>query len=192
MAVAPEEIGSVIGGHPGHGRAGHALPPPTAAVRLWRRGRGSWRHAPSDPATVLVADFAREDAWTVPAEHSIDDAMVNMGCAAVDALLVERAETVIGLVRAADLQGARSLPLLPAGGVAARRDTRVAQVMVPLSRLPMLEWRSIAASRVHHLLEWARNTRDTHALLMEQLDGVEYVRGLLSREYVGRSLGCAL
>lgn len=192
MAVAPEEIGSVTGGHLDDGRAGTALSADAAAAKLWRRGRDSRRPAPDDPATLLVTDFAREDAWTVLPEHSIDDALLQMSCAAVDALLVERAETVIGLVTCRDVQGPRPLEVLQSGVLAGRREIRVAHVMVPLGRVPTLEWGAVSASRVHHLEAWARNTRDTHALLMEQYGGVEYVRGLLSRAYVGRSLGCPL
>lgn len=192
MAVAPEEIDPGIGGPAPEDRVGTALRPDAAAAKLWRRGRGCARPAPNDPATLLITDFSREDAWTVQAEHSIDQALLHMTCAGVDALLVERSEAVIGLVTAHDVQGPRSLELLQSCGCAARGATRVADVMAPWGRVPVLEWRSIAASRVRHLEEWARNTRDTHALLVQQLDGLDYVRGLISRAFVGRSLGCPL
>lgn len=191
MAVAPEGIDSGIGRHTVHiDPAGTTLRRNPAPAKLWPRERGSARPGPNDPATLLITDFSREEAWRVQAEHSIDDALLQMACAGVDALLVERAETVIGLVTSHDVQGPRSLELLQSCGIAGRGEIRVAQVMAPWGRLPVLDWRSIAASRVRHLEEWARNTRDTHALLMEELDGVEYVRGLLSRAHVGRSLGC--
>ncbi len=78
---------------------------------------------------------------------------------------------------------------MQSSGFASRREIRVGHIMAPWGHAPVLGWRSVSASRVRHLEKWIRNTRATHALLVEQLDGVEYVRGLLSRARIERSLG---
>lgn len=178
MAVAREEIDPAMGGRAAHvdGKAAPAAHPP--APRLWRRGRPIGRFAPNDPATLLITDFSREAAWTVTQERSIDDAQRDMACAGVGALLVVTSEVVIGLVPSEDVQGRRP-----------RGEMQVGHVMTPWGRVPALDWRSISVSRVRHLEEWARNTRATHAFLVEQLDDMEYVRGLLSRAHIERSLG---
>lgn len=143
----------------------------------------------NDPATLLITDFSREQAWTVLEERSIDDAMRDMVCAGVDALLVVRSDIVTGLITSYDIQGRRPLEFLHASGCASRGEIQVCHVMNPWGRVAVLDWRFISGSRVSHVEDWARNTRATHALLMEQVDGIEYVRGLLSRAHVERMLG---
>ncbi len=193
MAVAREEIDSGIGAHGARiDRALTALLAHLPAPKLWRRGCAASRLAPSDPATLLIIDFSREQAWTVQAERPIDDALLDMACAGTDALLVERSETVIGLVTSQDIQGPRPLELLQSCALTERGAICVAHVMIPWGRVPVLDWRTVAASRVRHLQEWARNTRAAHALLVEELEGVEFVRGLICRAHIEHSLGCSL
>lgn len=193
MAVAREEIDSGISAHatlieP----ATTTLLPRSPAPRLWRRGCGPSRLSPNDPATLLITDFSREPAWTVQAEASMDDALVEMACAGTDALLVERLDSVVGLVAYNDLQGPRPLEVVRTCGLAGRAEVRVAHLMIPWGRLSVLDWRSVAVSRVRDVEAWARNTRAAHALLVEELDGVEFVRGLICRKALERSLGCSL
>lgn len=164
--------------------------PPTA--RLWLRGCAASRVAPDDPASLLVTDFSRERAWTVVEERSVDEALREMKCAGVGALLVMRSEIVTGLVTCFDIQGRRPLESLRPSGPASRAEIQVGHVMTPWDRVTVLDWRSISTSRVRHVEEWARNTRATHALLVDKLDGAAYVRGLLSRAHVERSLGRSL
>lgn len=176
-------------------RAGAADPapvghPPTA--KLWLRRCAASRAAPDDPATLLVTDFSRERAWTVVEERSVDEALREMECAGVGALLVMRSEIVTGLVTCFDLQGRRPLDSLRPSAPASRAEIQVAHVMTPWDRVTVLDWRSISTSRVRHVEAWARNTRVTHALLVEQLNDAAYVRGLLSRAHVERSLGWSL
>lgn len=193
MAVAREEIDSAVDARAP--RVGAIAPPLSVrlpAPKLWRRGCDAPRFTPDDPATLLVTDFSREKAWTVSEERSIDDALRDMACAAIGALLVLGCEAVTGLVTAEDIQGRRALQALQSLGFASRREMQVRHVMIPWGRIPVLDWRALATSRVRHVQEWARNTSVAHALLVEQRDGGEYVRGLLSRAHVERSLGCSL
>jgi len=192
MAVVREEIDPATGGLAAPvGRTVPAAAGYPPAPKLWLRSVLP-RLVPDDPATLLITDFSREDAWTVTEERSIDDALRDMACAGIDVLLVVRSEVVIGLVTAEDIQGRRALELLQYSGFTSRGEIRVAHVMSPWGRVPVLDWRSVAASRVRQLEEWARNTRATHALVVDQLDGMEYVRGVLSRGHIERSLGCSL
>jgi hypothetical protein len=193
MAVAREEIDSGISAHATLlDPAATTLLPRGPAPRLWRRGYGHSRLSPSDPATLLITDFSREPACTIQAETSIDDALLEMACAGTDALLVERLDSVVGLVASHDIQGPRPLEVVRACGLAGRAEVRVGHLMIPWARLPVLDWKSVAASRVRDVEEWARNTRAGHALLVEELDGAEVVRGLICRRALERSLGCSL
>ena len=176
-------------------RAGTADSAPTShspTARLWSRGHVASRIAADDPAILLITDFSRERAWTVVEGRSVDEAAREMECAGVGALLVVRSEVVTGLITWLAIQGRRPSEFVGAAGSALRAELQVGDVMTPWDRLTVLDWRAISASRVRHVEEWARNTRATHALLLERLEGNAYVRGLLSRGHVERSLGWSL
>src|SRR6185312_12227758 len=115
-----------------------------------------------------------------------------MECAETGALLVVRSDAVVGLITPHEIQGRRPFELLQPSHCASRAEITVGRVMTPWDRIPVLDWRSISVSRVRHLEQWARNTGATHALLVEPVDGIEYVRGLLSRARMEHSLGVSL
>jgi hypothetical protein len=193
MAVAREEIDSAACARAAHvSGVGPRLTTGLPAAKLWRRGSDAPKIAPDDSAILLVKDFSRENAWTVTEERPIDGALIDMACAETDALLVVRCEMVIGLVTFDDVKEPRSLQVAESAGFASRREMQVRHVMVPWGRIPVLDWRSLIAARARHVEEWGRNTRASHALLVEQIDGSEYVRGLLSRAHLERSFGRAL
>lgn len=193
MAVAGKKFTPASGGR--HARIGgtiHDVAVSRSPARVWRSGSVLPRFAPDDPAVLLISDFSRVKPWTVSGERSIDAALRDMTCAGVGALLVVSADVVMGLVAEEDIEGRRTLDLLRYSGFGSRSEIRVAHVMSPWGCFPVLDWRSICASRIRHLEEWVRNTRAPHALLVEQRDDAEYVRGLLCREHVERALGCVL
>lgn len=193
MAVAREEIDSAACARAAHvSGVGPPLAAGLPAAKLWRRGSDAPKIAPDDPAILLAKDFSREIAWTVTEERPIDAALCDMACAATDALLVVRCEMVIGLVTFDDVNGPRPPQVAESSGFISRREMQVRHVMVPWGRIPVLDWRSLIASRARHVEEWGRNTRATHALLVEQIDGSEYVRGMISRAHLERSFGRSL
>lgn len=163
-------------------------------VRLWQ-GDCVPRVTGADPATLVITDFSREKPWTVTEERSIGDALRDMVCAGIRSLLVVRADAVCGLVTSYDIERQRLLELQRTSGCIDSGTMQVGQIMTDRYRVPMLDWGRVCGSRMRQLEEWIRmeewlrNTRVSHALIIERRDGVAFVRGLLSRTRVERSLG---
>lgn len=88
---------------------------------------------PNDPALLIVTDFSREHAWTVAEDRAIDDALRDMICAGVRALLVMRNDAVTGLITSYDIE-----PRGPPAGVqaadSARIKAQVVDIMTPWVR----------------------------------------------------------
>ncbi len=168
--------------------AGTAAAAQRGLAKLWPRGPAP-SVAPDDPAMLIITDFAREQVWTASEERSIDDALCDMMCAGVRALLVMRDDVVTGLITSYDIEGRRPPEYLQADASGPPAVIQVGHIMTPWDLVPTLEWRSVCALRVRQLEEWAGNTRATHALIVEQRDSLVLVRGLLSRTRLERAVG---
>lgn len=191
--VARKVVGPVmvIGGR--GARIAGAGPPSigcSAVARLWMPGCSAPQVAPDDPAVLLITDFTHKQPWTITEERSIDDALRDMVCAGVQALLVVRAGTVTGLITFCDIQGQRPSDL-PADSNW-RIEMRVDNVMTKSDRIPTLAWRSVCGARVRQIEEWVKNTRARYALVIEHIGGTTFVRGLLCRTSIERALGRSL
>lgn len=191
--VAREVVGPVmvIGGRGARiGGAGPASIGYSAVARLWMPGCSAPQVAPDDPAVLLITDFTRKQPWTITEERSIDDALRDMVCAGVQALLVVRAGIVTGLITCCDIQGQRPSDLTTDSNW--RVEMHVGNVMTKSDRIPTLAWRSVCGSRVRQIEQWVRNTRATYALVIEHIGGTAFVRGLLSRTSIEHALGRSL
>lgn len=162
----------------------------SSVPRLWPRASALPRVTPADPATRIVTDFAHHRPLTVTEDRSIDDALREMACAGIRALLVVRQELVVGLISSYDIEGRRPLELLRSSPGTGRGEIAVGHVMTPWDRIPTLDWQSVCAARVRQIEAYFRNTGAMHVVLVERWgDGGPFVRGLLSRKRLERELG---
>jgi len=152
--------------------------------------------APSDAALHAVTDFQREYPITVPANHSIDEALEDMIRLRVHALLVTEHEPdcderhIIGLVTSNDIHRARarrgSIGAADCGGP---MNICVADVMTPREELPLVKYDSLKSLTALDLHEMFQGTGLTHLLVVEiRDDGSVLVRGLLSRATLAKRL----
>src|SRR5690242_5788877 len=81
----------------------------SSAPKLWPRASALPGVTPGDPAIRVVTDFAHHHPLTITEDRSIDDALREMACAGVRALMVVRQECVIGLISSYDIEGRRPL-----------------------------------------------------------------------------------
>jgi CBS domain containing-hemolysin-like protein len=148
------------------------------------------RLAVTDPALQVVTDFVLEQPATVPADHSIDEALREMIRAGVRALLVVRDEVVTGLITSYDIQGERPLQFLAESGYRRHDEIEVGHIMTPWERVTTLDWQALGRARVADLVAFFRATAATHVVVSEFRDqGGTVVRGLISRTRLERRLG---
>ncbi len=167
--------------------ASHGAPPrpvrPTAALRAV---------TPTDAAVAVMTDFAHEHPITVTESRRIEDALEDMICFGVRALLVLREDTVSGLITSYDIQGERPLKFLQSSTYTRHDEVQVGHVMTPWDQVPVLDWEDVRGACVAEVLEVFRTSEATHLVVLQKERGDGWlVRGLMSRTRLDRQLAGA-
>jgi hypothetical protein len=179
------------------GGAVAVLPIPTAAAsrrfEYQRQGRppqSPGRALPAEPAARVMTDFMRDLPITVAADRPIDEALRDMMAAGIRALLVVRADSVMGLITSYDIQGERPLQFLAASGFSRHDEIAVGHIMTPWIEVPKLDMAWVSGARVADVDQHFQRTFVSHFAVIERGGGgEEIVRGLFSRTRIDRQLG---
>jgi CBS domain-containing protein len=142
-----------------------------------------------DPAVNVMTDFTSKLAITVAPDRQIDAALADMVRLSVRAMLVMRADSVIGLITSYDIEGPRPARFAERHQPIRRENITVGDIMTKWEDLPTLDWRTVQTARISDLLEIFEGMRVMHLLVLESDDlGAEVVRGLISRSRIERHL----
>jgi len=68
----------------------------------------------------------------------------------------------------------------------------VADIMTPVERLEAVDFADLSGARVGHVLETLKSRGRQHALVIDQVDGQQMVRGLLSLSQLCKQLGVSV
>lgn len=161
-----------------------ALLPAATAAAIQRPGRA----LPTEPAARVMTDFTRDLPVTVGADRFIDDALRDMIVAGVRALLVVRADSVVGLITSYDIQGERPLQFLATSGFSRHDEIAVDHIMTPWVDVAKLDMEWVSRARVTDVDRHFRRTLASHIVVTERGAGGEMVRGLFSRTRIDRQL----
>ena len=165
-----------------------AFLPASAAAATRRQGHT----LPTEPAARVMTDFLHDLPVTVAADRFIDDALRDMIVAGVRALLVVRADNVVGLVTSYDIQGERPLQFLAAAGFSRHDEIGVAHIMTPWSEVPKLDMAWVSRARVADVDDYFQRICVSHVAVIERgASGKEIVRGLFSRARIDRQVARA-
>lgn len=159
------------------------LPAATAAA-IQRPGSA----LPTEPAARVMTDFTRDLPVTVNPDRSIDDALRDMIVAGVRALLVVRADSVLGLITSYDIQGERPLQFLASSGFSRHDEIAVGHIMTPWADVTKLDMEWVSHARVTDVDRHFRRTLASHIVVTERGGGGEMIRGLFSRTRIDRQL----
>ncbi len=147
------------------------------------------RVAPNDPAVRLVTDFSREEPRTIPPDRTLDDALREMVCTGVRALLVVEDELVSGLITSYDIEGRRPLEFIRSSHHLVRGEIAIGHIMTPWRSLSTLDWKTVCAANAGQMEEYFRSTHATHVVLVEEVCHVgPCVRGVISRRRIEREM----
>ena len=144
-----------------------------------------------DPALHGMTDFTDKCPFTVAPERPIDEALTDMMRFGVRALLVNRGDSVVGLITSYDIEGDRPAAFSGRSNIVRREYIRVVDVMTAWDDVPTVDWTTMQSARVGDLLEIFQGIGVTHLLVVEgeHAGGVATVRGLVSRTRIERRLG---
>jgi len=143
----------------------------------------------NDPALRAMTDFTVKYAITVGPDRQIDAALMDMVRLSVRAMLVVKADKVIGLITSYDIEGPRPACIAERSDVSRREDIKVGDIMTEWGDLPTLEWQTVQTARISDLLEISAGIGVMHLLVVESDGhGAEVLRGLISRSRIERHL----
>lgn len=142
-----------------------------------------------NPALDVMTDFRRLTAFIATPGDSIKQAEERMIRRKVRLLFVMDGEDrVAGLITNTDIHGEKPLQVVQSRGI--RRDeVLVGDIMTPVDRLEAVDYEDIAHARVGHVLETLKSRGRQHALVIENVNGRQMVRGLLSLSQLSKQLG---
>jgi len=142
-----------------------------------------------NPALDVMTDFRRLTAFIATPGDTIQQAEQRMIRRKVRLLFVmDGADRVAGLITSTDIHGEKPLLVVQSRGI--RRDeVLVADIMTPVERLEAIDYDDIAHARVGHVLETLKVRGRQHALVIENANGQQMVRGLLSLSQLCKQLG---
>ncbi len=142
-----------------------------------------------NPALDVMTDFRRLTAFIATPGDTIKQAEERMVRRKVRLLFVMDSEDrVAGLITSTDIHGEKPMQVVQSRGI--RRDeVLVADIMTPVDRLEAVDFDDIAHARVGHVLETLKARGRQHALVIENVNGQQMVRGLLSLSQLSKQLG---
>ncbi|HEY4443444.1 MAG TPA: hypothetical protein VGN30_04105 [Steroidobacteraceae bacterium] len=143
----------------------------------------------NDPALHAMTDFTSKFAITVASDRQIDAALSDMARLSVRAMLVMRADSVIGLITSYDIEGPRPARFAERPQAPRREDITVGDIMTEWEDLPTLDWNTVQTARISDLLEIFEGIGVMHLLVIESDErGADVLRGLISRSRIERQL----
>ncbi len=166
-----------LGTHPFSARALLARPAPGKPVTV------------DSPAMEVMTDLTATNPVCIPPEASLFAANEAMIAHRVRLLFVADSEHLLGIVSTQDTLGERPLQLRHQGKGNVF-DLSVADLMHPVSGLPMLRLADVRHANVGDLLATFKRLGRQHLLVGEEAPGQPLtVRGLFSATQLGRQLG---
>lgn len=145
-----------------------------------------------NPALDVMTDFRRLTAFIATPGDTIKQAEERMFRRKVRLLFVMDSEDrVAGLVTSTDIHGEKPMQVVQSRGI--RRDeVLVGDIMTPVDLLEAVDFDDIARARVGHVLETLKARGRQHALVIENANGRQLVRGLLSLSQLCKQLGVTI
>ncbi|MDP2028510.1 MAG: CBS domain-containing protein [Thiobacillus sp.] len=145
-----------------------------------------------NPALDVMTDFRRLTAFIATPGDTIKQAEERMLRRKVRLLFVMDGEDrVAGLVTSTDIHGEKPMQVVQSHGI--RRDeVLVGDIMTPVDLLEAVDFDDIAHARVGHVLETLKSRGRQHALVIENTNGQQLVRGLLSLSQLCKQLGVTI
>jgi CBS domain-containing protein len=143
----------------------------------------------NDPAQRAMTDFTSKFAITVAPDRQIDSALADMKRLSVRAMLVVRADSVVGFITSYDIEGPRAARFAERPDVGRREHIKVGDIMTEWEDLSSVDWHMVQTARISDILEIFEGIGVMHLVVVESDErGAEVVRGLISRSRIERQL----
>lgn len=176
-------------GRPGYTPLGHTLMMPGCRVLD--------AHNPppvraDSPALEVMTDLASIPVATIAPGDLLSDANQAMLLRGVRLLPVTDEEgSIYGVLSTADFLSAKPLIVGQRLGLM-RHELQVKDVMTPLDKIEVLRLAEVAYAQVGNIVATLKAVTRVHALVVDEMDGRQCLRGIFSASQIARQLGIQL
>ncbi|MDX1346104.1 MAG: CBS domain-containing protein [Sedimenticolaceae bacterium] len=144
---------------------------------------------PDSPAIDVMTDLRRVAAQAVSTFCGIDQATERMKNAGVRLLFViNQSYEIQGILTSQDILEEKVVKHMNAHNTR-REDVTVRDLMTPQAQVEVLQMYDVARATVGDLIKTFRQMGRQHALVVEQIDGKQTIRGILSTTQIAKQTG---
>lgn len=144
------------------------------------------------PAVEVMTDLAKIPAATISPDDSLPEANQSMLLRGVRLLLVAGNDGRIrGVLSSTDLLGERPVLVAQNRGIK-RNELRVSDVMTAVDNMEVLRINDVARAEVGHIVATLKAATRAHALVVEDQNGKQVLRGIFSATQIARQLGVSV
>ncbi|HTZ00147.1 MAG TPA: CBS domain-containing protein [Rhodocyclaceae bacterium] len=144
------------------------------------------------PAIDVMTDLQQVAAATTGIDASLAKATQTMISRGVRLLLVQDSDgQLAGLITARDTMGERPIQYIRERG-GKHSELTVRDCMTPLADMDVIAMKDVVPAKVGHIVATLEKAGRQHALVVDEQDGTEMIRGIFSITQVGRQLGVGL
>ncbi len=144
------------------------------------------------PAVEVMTDLAKIPAATISPDDSLPEANQSMLLRGVRLLLVAGNDGRIrGVLSSTDLLGERPVLVAQNRGIK-RNELRVSDVMTAVDNMEVLRINDVARAEVGHIVATLKAATRAHALVVEDQNGKQVLRGIFSATQIARQLGISV
>ena len=143
----------------------------------------------ASPALNVMTDLKIIRPFQIEASASLDAINEKMIACGVRLLFVrDKQQTLVGLITSNDILGEKPL-LFSANNSCSRHDIEAKDMMTPISKLEAIPLAALEEATVGDVVIALEASRRHHMLVLQQKDGRNCVRGIISVTQVARQLG---
>jgi CBS-domain-containing membrane protein len=141
------------------------------------------------PALDVMTDLAKIPVATIAPDDLLSDANQSMLLRGVRLLLVTTDdEQICGLIATVDFLGEKPVQVAQKLGVM-RHELHVSDVMTPVGNIDVLLLTDVVSAKVGHIVATLKAATRVHALVIEEINGQQVLRGIFSASQIARQLG---
>lgn len=144
------------------------------------------------PALEVMTDLAKIPAATIAMDDLLSDANQAMLLRGVRLLLVTDEDgEIYGVITTVDFLSTKPLVVGQRLGLM-RHELRVKDIMTPLDQIEVLRLSEVAHAQVGNIIATLKAVARVHALVVDEIDGKQCLRGILSASQIARQLSIHL
>lgn len=140
-------------------------------------------------ALEVMTDLSKIPAATVSPDDALSNANQSMLLRGVRQLIVSDSQgKILGVITATDLLGERPVLVAQSRGIK-RSELLVGDVMTPMEKMEVLQLADVMRAEVGHIVATLKSASRVHALVVEERNGQQVLRGIFSASQIARQLG---